>query len=397
MRLLVVGGRLQGTEAVYLAAKAGHETLLIDRRPSPPAAGIAHEHAVMDITADEDRSRRLALSCDAILPALEDEATLAWLEARAPGWGVPLLFDMDAYRLTQSKTASRRLFERLAVSHPKPWPSCGFPAIVKPEAASGSEGVHVVRDEVELTAALAALSAMGHVALTEQYVKGLSLSLEVVSWGGRHVPLQVTALEFDARHDCMRVLAPVNDLAGAGDSLVCRLERIGCVIADELDLHGVMDVEIIVDDEGLPVVLEIDARLPSQTPTAVYWSTGVNIIEALLQAARRGEPAAFAPQCRRACVYQHVRADAGRLEVVGEHALADAGPLRLVQDFFGADEALTDKEAGGAAWVATVIATAATLAEASAKAAAVLEAIAREEGLVLPLQATAFPAEAAFA
>ena len=32
MKLLVVGGKLQGTEACYLAAQAGWQTVLVDRR-----------------------------------------------------------------------------------------------------------------------------------------------------------------------------------------------------------------------------------------------------------------------------------------------------------------------------------------------------------------------------
>ena len=36
MRLAVVGGKLQGTEAAYLAGKAGYDVVLIDRRPGRP-------------------------------------------------------------------------------------------------------------------------------------------------------------------------------------------------------------------------------------------------------------------------------------------------------------------------------------------------------------------------
>ena len=57
MRLLIVGGKLQGTEAAYLAAKAGWETVLVDRREAPPAAGLADVHVIADVTADEARTR----------------------------------------------------------------------------------------------------------------------------------------------------------------------------------------------------------------------------------------------------------------------------------------------------------------------------------------------------
>ena len=48
---------------------------------------------------------------------------------------MPLLFDLAAYRVTQSKAASRELFQRLGVPLPAPWPVCGFPAVVKPDVA----------------------------------------------------------------------------------------------------------------------------------------------------------------------------------------------------------------------------------------------------------------------
>ena len=216
LRLLVLGGRLQGTEAVYLAAKAGYETLLMDRSPAPPAAGLADRHVVADITADERASRSLARTCDAILPACEDEATLEWLTERAPRWGVPLLFDMAAWRVTRSKAASRRLFASLGVARPDPWPACGFPVVVKPDGASGSYGVSMAHDEPALTAASTALAAAGHEVVVEEYLSGPSLSLEVLGWNGRGLPLQVTGLEFDSVYDCKRVVAPVGEVAAGG-------------------------------------------------------------------------------------------------------------------------------------------------------------------------------------
>ena len=41
MRLAIVGGKLQGTEAAYLGLKAGYEVVLIDRRSDVPASGLA--------------------------------------------------------------------------------------------------------------------------------------------------------------------------------------------------------------------------------------------------------------------------------------------------------------------------------------------------------------------
>jgi pyrrolysine biosynthesis protein PylC len=396
VRLLIVGGKLQGTEAAYLAAKAGWETVLADRREDPPAAGLADAHVVVDVTADEVRTRSLVTACDAVLPACEDEPTLAWLAGRVPDWGVPLLFDLDAYRVSASKLASRRLFAELGVPRPAEWPACGLPAVIKPSTASGSEGVVVARDEPELLAARRRLQRDGHEVVIEEYVAGPSLSLEVLAWGGRATPLQVTGLEFDAAYDCKRVVAPVGEAAGASAApgpggacdweaavapgVLAALDDAGVRIAEGLGLNGLMDVEVMVGGAG-PVLLEIDARLPSQTPTAVYWSSGLNIVELLARTALEGAPPAVDRRAARACVYQHVRASGGMLEVLGEHVMADAGPLRLVPGFFGADEALTDYAPGREEWAATLIVTAATVREARARATTVVAELARYEGL----------------
>jgi 3-methylornithine--L-lysine ligase len=396
MRLLIVGGKLQGTEAAYLADKAGWDTVLVDRREAPPAAGIAHTHVQADITADAGAARSLVASCDAVLPACEDEPTLAWLAERVPAWDVPLLFDLEAYRVSASKLASRRLFEELDVPRPRDWPACGFPVVVKPSTASGSEGVVVAHDAEELAAARLELERAGHEVVVEEFVAGPSLSLEVLAWGGHAVPLQVTGLEFDASYDCRRVVAPVGETAGrpaaagpgggcAWDAAVSAgvlgaFDAASVRVAEGLGLNGLMDVEVMVGGEE-PRLLEIDARLPSQTPTAVYWSSGLNIVELLHRTVLDATPPAVDRTPRRACVYQHVRASRGMLKVLGEHVMGIAGPLRLVPGFFGADEALTDYAPGRGEWAATLIVTGAGVHEAGERAAGVVAELARYEGL----------------
>ena len=403
MRLLVVGGKLQGTEAVYLAAKAGWETVLVDRRGDAPAVGLAHEHVTTDIVADERRARALVATCDAVLPACEDMDTLEWLAAHVPDWGVPLLFDLAAYRTSSSKLASQTLFADLDVPRPVPWPACGFPAVVKPDSASGSEGVSVVSDEAALAAALSRLKVRGHEPLVEEYVAGPSLSLEVLAWGGQAVPLQVTGLEFDAVYDCKRVVAPVGEVAAgepaaagpggscAWDQAVARgtlaaFDAAASRLGAGLGLNGLMDVEVMVRG-GEPKMLEIDARLPSQTPTAVYWSCGLNIVELLCETVRHGVLPQIDRTPQRACVYQHVHVRDGLLAVAGEHVMANAAPLRLIADFYGVDEALTDFRPGSRRWAATLIATGVSADEARSRADEATRELARSEGLELAPEA----------
>ncbi len=387
MRLAVVGGKLQGTEAVYLARKAGYETVLVDRREGSPASGLADRVVVLDVTADEAASKAVLGACDAVLPACEDEATLAWLDTHVPRWGVPLLFDLAAYRVTSSKLASNRLIAELGLPRPRPWPDCTLPVVVKPSSASGSEGVTVASDETELRAARARLEAEGHEVVIEEYVAGPSLSLEVLCRGAHAVPLQATGLEFDEGYDCKRVVAPVEEVwsEAATPQALAAFDTVAVRLASELGLQGLMDIEVMVHD-GQPKVLEIDARLPSQTPTAVYWSSGLNVVELLSRTVTDGSVPEVDRRPARACVYQHVHAEDGGVSVLGEHVMGGARPLALVPGFFGAHEALTDYEPGRAVWSATLITLGANVGEARRLADQAVSALAAEERLALRLE-----------
>ena len=155
----------------------------------------------------------------------------------------------------------------------------------------------------------------------------------------------------DSGYDCKRVIAPT-DLP---ETLVAEFERMSISIAEELKLKGLMDIEVILDNNILKV-LEIDARLPSQTPTAVYWSTGLNMVErlgALFLSGKVQSPSESAPP--KGVVYEHIRVSPDSLETAGEHIMSGTDVLRLHQDFFGADEAITNYSPGRAEWVATLI------------------------------------------
>jgi pyrrolysine biosynthesis protein PylC len=385
MRLGVVGGKLQGTEACYLGLKAGFETVLIDRREGRPAAGLAIESHVLDVTRDEARAREVLASCDAVLPACEDDTTLEELARLAPDLGVPLLFDLAAYGVTSSKAASNDLMREIGVPAPLAWPTCGLPAVVKPSTASGSEGVRVAGNERELEQARADLERDGHEVVVEEFVAGPSLSIEVVSLDGRAVPCLVTGLEFDEDFDCKRVTAPVAGdefYADVVEEALASLADSGQRLAAKLRLSGIMDVEVMIAGRGAKVI-EIDARLPSQTPAAVLHAYDVNLLELLVTAFATGAVPEPSRRALRGVVYEHVRAHDGTLQVVGEHVMGSAPPLRLVEGFFGADEAMTDFGQGKGDWVATLIVRGGDVVEARRRAREVEARIAQEYGLRL--------------
>jgi pyrrolysine biosynthesis protein PylC len=180
---------------------------------------------------------------------------------------------------------------------------------------------------------------------------------------GKYRVLQVTDLGMDATHDCKRVRAPTE----LPPHLVKALEKESLALADALCLRGLMDVEVILH-EGKLKILEIDARMPSQTPIAVFWSSGVNIVEHLgalcnayastVRTAIGTSPSSM-PGMKEppGVVVEHLRVTPERVEVCGEHIMGSHRPLRVLPGLFGATEAITDYEPGRPDWVATLIVT----------------------------------------
>lgn len=135
-------------------------------------------------------------------------------------------------------------------------------------------------------------------------------------------------------------------------------EELALKIASKLSLNGIMDFETILHDGKLKV-LEIDARLPSQTPTAVYQSSGINMVECLGYSFVQGSlyiPIPKRPaQNDRYVIYEHLEVTPEKIEILGEHILAEAGPLIQLTDFLGADEVLTEYTHDKKEWVLTLI------------------------------------------
>jgi len=351
LKIVVVGGKLQGTEAAYLARRAGWPVVLIDKKPDVPARGLADEFYCLDLPGEAADLRSILRKAELIIPALEDAGALDLLKEAADKEGIPIAYDGSSYRIASSKKSSDRLFADLGIPAPRPGTSGPLPLLAKPSDLSGSRGVRKIPSQKELDSFLAAGGLEAEDWVIQEYLEGPSYSLEVFGLGGEYVSLQTTVIEVDPLYDCKRVLAP----ADISTDLKSEFGRIGRKIAGALGLKGVMDVEVILH-QGLLKVLEIDARLPSQTPTAVFKSTGVNMVELLGDVFVRNslrEPPSGPRE--KAVIYEHIRVSPEAIEVLGEHIMAAAAPLQIHEGFFGADEAITDFGREKSNWVATLI------------------------------------------
>jgi len=351
-KVVIIGGKLQGLEAVYLASKAGMETTLIDKSSHVPARRLCTRFVCENIL---DKSPQLIAelqAADFVLPALEDEAVLTALAELATAYSFKLAFDLSAYRISSSKLLSDQLMLAHRIPAPRYYPNCEAPYVVKPSGESGSAGVRYIENAQEMEAFLRSVPNKEDW-VAQEFLTGKAYSIEIAGSPGNYRTYEITELYMDDVFDCMRVTAPCE----ISQALSTEFSEIAEKLAELVSLSGIMDVEAILSAGELKV-LEIDARLPSQTPTAVYHATGINLVQELGDLFCLGDFTARQEHSKRAVSYEHLRIDKGQITRHGEHIIAGAGPLSLIAGFCGADEALTDYNPGADAFLGTFIITA---------------------------------------
>ena len=89
MLIAVIGGKLQGVEAVYLAQKAGWETLVIDKNPDAPAIGLCDRFLEFEFSLEHPVPKDCP-KVDMILPAIEDTEVLTAVKTWAEMKNIPL-------------------------------------------------------------------------------------------------------------------------------------------------------------------------------------------------------------------------------------------------------------------------------------------------------------------
>ncbi len=288
---------------------------------------------------------------DLIIPALEDIDAVRSIEKIAVKEDIPVAFDIKSNIISSSKLKSDLLFAENNIPAPRYWPNCGVPVIAKPSDLSGSHGVKRFIEPTTLEEFIRDIQSKDEKWVIQEYLDGPSYSLEVMGYNGKYITLQTTEIQVDSIYDCKRVIAPVN----IEDNLEKQLHEITEKLASVLNLTGIMDVEVI-NNNGSLKVLEIDARLPSQTPITVYNSTGINMLSQLADIYVFGKlPVIKENLNNKHVIFEHISVSPEKVEILGEHIMANAGPLKLEAGFFGADEAITNYRAEKESWVATLI------------------------------------------
>ncbi|MCQ4120657.1 ATP-grasp domain-containing protein [Rhodococcus tibetensis] len=131
--------------------------------------------------------------------------------------------------------------------------------VLKDPAGSGSESVFIVRDELELSAALTELRKDGFLMLAEEYLPGREVSVETLTVDGKHRVLAVTNKKLHRKSlaEEQHIISPDVVDATTFDVISAYCERLLNQISYQ---HGPCHIEVKITDDGLSLI-EINNRV----------------------------------------------------------------------------------------------------------------------------------------
>lgn len=370
--IVIVGGRLQGTEAALLGKEAGFQVILIDQDPMAPARKLCTRFINKNVLSGDEDVLAALDAADMVLPTMENLPVLDGLQTLCESRGIRFAFDWNAYKITSSKKASDRLFDAYSLPRPKDWPLGQIPYLAKPDAESGSHGVRILTTQDQLQNFLA---SAGDSFVIQEFVEGRSYSIEIIGTPGNYRTYEPTEIFVDRAYDC-NLAAVYRTIAPEKKRTLAEYAR---RVAEGIGLRGIMDLEVIDSKDGMKI-LEIDARLPSQTPLAVYYATGMNYLAELYDLFCYGDFQTMQTDEGRCASYTQYQINHGAFVSLGERILTEGCVLRNRKPRFRYARAITDDMPHAIQWRGIFISQADTAEKLRNREAATRREIAKRIG-----------------
>ena len=150
---------------------------------------------------------------------------------------------------------------------------CGLPCFVKPCNSGSSVGVNKAHNIEELIEAIALAFKEDEQVMVEQFIPGRELTCGVTQWEGKVKALAVTEIkskkefyDFEAKYTpgFLELATP----AEIDKELEDKIKNYSETIFKKLGCKGVVRIDFIVNEENVPVFLEINT-IPGQTAMSI--------------------------------------------------------------------------------------------------------------------------------
>lgn len=296
-KIAIIGGSYLQLPAVLKAKELGYEVHCFSWKDGAVCADYADYFYPISIIEKE----RILEECQRIgingITTIASDVAVLTVNYVASNMG--LISNPDDYStITTNKYLMRQCFVDNGVPSPRftiaddankyNIKAFKFPLIVKPTDRSGSRGVEKVLDPVQLDAAIqrARKESFSNTAIIEEFVTGREISVESISYKGRHYILQIT--------DKVTTGAPYfvelehHQPSSLPDDIKEQVKGIVLHALDALHIeYGASHSELKITEDGDIRVIEIGARMGGDFigSTLVRLSTGYDFLEAVIKVA----------------------------------------------------------------------------------------------------------------
>jgi carbamoylphosphate synthase large subunit len=291
MKILFIGARLFDDIALY-TKNQGITTILTESNPDSPNLKLSDYHYIVPRGMDAPKEIAIKEEVDAVVPLIGIDKPLievAKLKMELENdYGIPVVASpLDAVITARDKLKTKKFFNKNNIITPKyvlvykGGPKPNIPFVLKKLEGQGGSGNKVISTGENYNNILESFED----AFAENFIKGAEISIEVLRYNGKSVPLAPVY----KGETTIEGLHPLNKIRNAplrikgvnnGD-----IRQKACRIADSLGAEGVIDIDIIYDrNEDIIYFIEINTR-PSGTRYLTAASTDINPLHELVNMA----------------------------------------------------------------------------------------------------------------
>ncbi|NYB26721.1 MAG: ATP-grasp domain-containing protein [Methanobacteriaceae archaeon] len=293
MKILFIGARLFNEVANFARSK-GIETILTESNPDSPNLDLADEYHIVPRGMEKPTELALREDVDAVIPLIGIDKPLPEVAVMKKeleeNHNLPVV--ASGIRATEISTDKYQTKKFLMENKLKtPWfteltrdqisPELKYPVVLKQSEGQGGVGVKIALSPENTEDYLERYPQ----AMAEEYVKGAEISVEVLRWNNKSVPL-VGVYKGDTTltgtHPLEKTRSAPVDIEDLDNQ---ELRKIAKKIMDKMDGNGTAEVEFIYDTEKKEInTLEINTR-PSGTRFLTFCSSNINPIHQLVNMA----------------------------------------------------------------------------------------------------------------
>jgi len=297
MKILFIGARLFDDVALY-TKKNSITSVVTESNPESSNLKLADSHYIVSRGMEEPMKIAIEEEVDGIVPLIGIDGPLIEFalmkEMLEENYGIPVVTSgvkaasicADKYKtkefFIENKIKTPEFFKVSKNNYKRVLSQDQLPIVLKQAQGQGGSGIKIVSYLEEVEEYFQEFES----AIAEKFIAGAEISIEVLRWNGKTVPLVPVYkgdTTFEGIHPLKKIKKAPLEIEGIDNRKNNQIiQEVAVKIAETMDLEGTADIDMIFDYKTRENnVIEVNAR-PSGTRYITGAATGVNIMHELI-------------------------------------------------------------------------------------------------------------------